>query len=168
MPVAATLFLWCDLRSCSCRWRSINCQKHLTTTERRLLSSRFASLCTAHQASLLYCRQTEMHCAQHASHVEQACCSILASTIISFSVTQLASNNACNLQIKLLRVLGHLGSSDKQASDNMYTVVADSMRRGNTGHTIGNAIVYEAVRTIASIYPNPSLLQSGGVNLLSC
>ncbi|KAL3152008.1 hypothetical protein ABBQ32_001127 [Trebouxia sp. C0010 RCD-2024] len=64
------------------------------------------------------------------------------------------------LQIKLLRVLGHLGTSDKQASDNMYSVVAESMRRGNTGHTIGNAIVYEAVRTIASIYPNPSLLQS--------
>ena len=43
----------------------------------------------------------------------------------------------------------------------MYSVVADNMRRGNTGHTIGNAIVYEAVRTIASIYPNPILLQSG-------
>lgn len=65
------------------------------------------------------------------------------------------------MQIKLLRVLGHLGTSDKQASDNMYSVVAESMRRGNTGHTIGNAIVYEAVRTIASIYPNPALLQSG-------
>lgn len=71
----------------------------------------------------------------------------------------------CDPQIKLLRVLGHLGTSDKQASDNMYAVVADSMRRGNTGHTIGNAIVYEAVRTIASIYPNPSLLQSG---IISC
>lgn len=64
------------------------------------------------------------------------------------------------LQIKLLRILGQLGVSDKQASDNMYAVVADSMRRGNTGHTIGNAIVYEAVRTIANIYPNPILLQS--------
>ncbi|KAL0026447.1 hypothetical protein WJX79_010441 [Trebouxia sp. C0005] len=64
------------------------------------------------------------------------------------------------LQIKLLRILGQLGASDKQASDNMYAVVADSMRRGNTGHTIGNAIVYEAVRTIANIYPNPTLLQS--------
>ena len=70
-------------------------------------------------------------------------------------------SNGMLLQIKLLRILGHLGASDKQASDNMYSVVADSMRRGNTGHTIGNAIVYEAVRTIAAIYPNPSLLQSG-------
>ena len=71
------------------------------------------------------------------------------------------------IQIKLLRVLGHLGTSDKQASDNMYSVVAESMRRGNTGHTIGNAIVYEAVRTIASIYPNPALLQSGDAQSLS-
>ena len=70
------------------------------------------------------------------------------------------------MQIKLLRVLGHLGTSDKQASDNMYSVVAENMRRGNTGHTIGNAIVYEAVRTIASIYPNPALLQSGESDLL--
>ncbi len=43
----------------------------------------------------------------------------------------------------------------------MYTVVGDAMRRANTGHTIGNAIVYECVRTIAAIFPNPALLQSG-------
>ena len=65
------------------------------------------------------------------------------------------------LQVKLLRILGMLGASDKPASDNMYAVVAEAMRKGNTGHTIGNAIVYEAVRTITAIYPNPSLLQSG-------
>ena len=65
------------------------------------------------------------------------------------------------LQIKLLRILWHLGVSDKQASDNMYSIVAEAMRKGNTGHTIGNAIVAEAVRTISNIYPNPALLQSG-------
>eukprot|EP00891_Asterochloris_glomerata_P002814 jgi/Astpho2/2814/fgenesh1_pm.00050_%23_25_t len=64
------------------------------------------------------------------------------------------------IQVKLLRILGMLGASDKPASDNMYAVVAEAMRKGNTGHTIGNAIVYEAVRTITAIYPNPSLLQS--------
>ena len=65
------------------------------------------------------------------------------------------------MQIKLLRILGLLGAADKAASDNMYAVIADSMRRANTGHTIGNAIVYEAVRAITAIYPNPALLQSG-------
>lgn len=65
------------------------------------------------------------------------------------------------VQIKLLRILALLGVSDKAASDNMYAVVAEAMRKGNTGHTIGNAIVYEAVRTITNIYPNPGLLQSG-------
>lgn len=65
------------------------------------------------------------------------------------------------VQIKLLRILALLGASDKAASDNMYAVVAEAMRKGNTGHTIGNAIVYEAVRTITNIYPNPGLLQSG-------
>lgn len=43
----------------------------------------------------------------------------------------------------------------------MYAVVGDAMRRANTGHTIGNAIVFECVRTIAAIFPNPGLLQSG-------
>ena len=71
------------------------------------------------------------------------------------------------MQIKLLRILGHLGVSDKQASDNMYSIVADSMRKGNTGHTIGNAIVSEAVRTIANIYPNPVLLQSGMLSFVT-
>ena len=43
----------------------------------------------------------------------------------------------------------------------MYAVVGDAMRRANMGHTIGNAIVFECVRTIAAIFPNPGLLQSG-------
>ena len=43
----------------------------------------------------------------------------------------------------------------------MYAVLGDTMRRANTGHTIGNAIVAECVRTITAIFPNPALLQSG-------
>ncbi|KAK9837092.1 hypothetical protein WJX81_002406 [Elliptochloris bilobata] len=64
------------------------------------------------------------------------------------------------IQIKLLKTLALLGAGDKAASENMYAVVSDAMRRANTGHTIGNAIVYECVRTIAAIFPNPALLQS--------
>lgn len=66
-----------------------------------------------------------------------------------------------NTQIKLLQVLGLLGAGDRSASEHMYAVIADTMRRGNTGHTIGNAVVYECVRTISTIFPNPPLLQSG-------
>lgn len=68
-----------------------------------------------------------------------------------------------HLQLKLLQILAVLGAGDKAASEHMYTVVAETMRRGNTGHTIGNALVYECVRTITTIYPNPPLLQSGAL-----
>ena len=44
----------------------------------------------------------------------------------------------------------------------MYQVVAMTMREGaKHGNTIGNALVYEAVRTVTAIYPNPTLLQQG-------
>ena len=44
----------------------------------------------------------------------------------------------------------------------MYQVVATTMREGaKHGNTIGNALVYEAVRTVTAIYPNPTLLQQG-------
>ncbi len=61
-------------------------------------------------------------------------------------------------QIKLLRVLSKLGAGDKVASDNMAAVVAAALKRATGGQTISNAIIYEAVRTITAIYPNPSLL----------
>lgn len=75
---------------------------------------------------------------------------------LSFTLT-----GARGPQIKLLKTLALLGAGDKAASENMYAVVGDAMRRANTGHTIGNAIVFECVRTIAAIFPNPGLLQSG-------
>ncbi|KIY99624.1 AP-4 complex subunit epsilon-1 [Monoraphidium neglectum] len=62
------------------------------------------------------------------------------------------------IQIKLLRVLAKLGAGDKAASDNMAAVVAGALKRASGGQTIGNAIIYEAVRTITAIYPSPQLL----------
>jgi len=65
-------------------------------------------------------------------------------------------------QIKLLKLLALLGAGDQAASENMYQVVAMTMREGaKHGNTIGNALVYEAVRTVTAIYPNPTLLQQG-------
>jgi hypothetical protein len=71
-------------------------------------------------------------------------------------------------QIRLLKILGRLGVGDKGAADNMYAVLGDTLRRANTGHTIGNAIVAECVRTITAIYPNPALLQAGAPHPLPC
>ncbi|KAK9809765.1 hypothetical protein WJX73_004225 [Symbiochloris irregularis] len=64
------------------------------------------------------------------------------------------------IQIKLLRLLAVLGAGDKSASNNMYAMIGETLKRANTGHTIGNAIIFECVRTITSIYPNPALLHA--------
>ena len=62
------------------------------------------------------------------------------------------------LQIKLLQLLGKLGANDMQTSQHMYTVLQDVLKYGDNGVKVGDAIAYECVRTITSIYPNQELL----------
>lgn len=64
------------------------------------------------------------------------------------------------IQIRLLKILALLGSGDKLASENMYTVVGDIFRKGDSSSNIGNAVVYECICCVSSIYPNPKLLES--------
>ncbi|OMO93679.1 hypothetical protein COLO4_16747 [Corchorus olitorius] len=64
------------------------------------------------------------------------------------------------IQIKLLKILALLGSGDKQASENMYTVVGDLFRKCDSSSNIGNAVIYECICCVSSIYPNPKLLES--------
>ncbi|KAK7309451.1 hypothetical protein RJT34_06195 [Clitoria ternatea] len=64
------------------------------------------------------------------------------------------------VQIKLLKILALLGSGDKQASGNMYTVLGDIIRRSDSTSNIGNAVLYECICCISSIYPNPKLLEN--------
>ena len=62
------------------------------------------------------------------------------------------------LQIKILKILARLGQGEKAASEQIYEVVAKCLRVANTGSTIGNAVVYECVRTASAIFPNAHLL----------
>ncbi|CAL0313224.1 unnamed protein product [Lupinus luteus] len=64
------------------------------------------------------------------------------------------------IQIKLLKILALLGSGDKQASEQMYTVIGDIIRKGDTSSNIGNAILYECICCVSSIYPNTKLLET--------
>ncbi|GJM92083.1 hypothetical protein PR202_ga08511 [Eleusine coracana subsp. coracana] len=64
------------------------------------------------------------------------------------------------IQIKLLKILAVLGSGDKQASGHMYTVLGDIFRKGDTTSNIGNAILYECICCISSIFPNPKMLEA--------
>eukprot|EP00899_Mesostigma_viride_P027947 jgi/Mesvir1/8337/Mv12598-RA.1 len=65
------------------------------------------------------------------------------------------------MQIRLLKILALLGAGDKSASEGMFSVLGDVLRRGDSGITIGHAVVYECVRTICRIWPNAKLLEAG-------
>ncbi|RYQ81325.1 hypothetical protein Ahy_Scaffold1g107287 isoform C [Arachis hypogaea] len=64
------------------------------------------------------------------------------------------------IQVKLLKILALLGSGDKQASESMYTVLGDIIRKSDSSTNIGNAVLYECICCVASIHPNPKLLES--------
>ncbi|PON76157.1 Adaptor protein complex AP-4, epsilon subunit [Trema orientale] len=64
------------------------------------------------------------------------------------------------IQIKLLKILALLAAGDKQASDKMYTVVADIFRKCDSASNIGNAVLYESICCVSSLYPNPKLLEA--------
>ncbi|GLI59980.1 hypothetical protein VaNZ11_002038 [Volvox africanus] len=69
------------------------------------------------------------------------------------------------IQIKLLKILAALGAGDRAASENMAAVLHQALRRASTSHTIGSAIIYECVRTITTIYPNPQLLAAAAESI---
>ncbi|KAF3337398.1 AP-4 complex subunit epsilon [Carex littledalei] len=64
------------------------------------------------------------------------------------------------IQIKLLKILALLGSGDKQASSHMYTVLTEIFRKCESSSNIGNAIIYECVCCVSSIYPNSKVLDA--------
>lgn len=64
------------------------------------------------------------------------------------------------IQMKIIRILAILGKKDATASNGIYEILGDTMKRADVGINAGYAIVYECVRTITIIYPNPTLLDA--------
>ena len=65
------------------------------------------------------------------------------------------------IQIKLMEILGYLGKEDQEASDEMYEVIQMALKRAeDLAINIGYALVYQWWKTILSIYPNKTLLES--------
>lgn len=63
------------------------------------------------------------------------------------------------LQVKLLSILGVIGTADQKASEQMYDILRECMRRADSGVNVGYAIIYECVKCITRIYPGHSLLE---------
>ncbi len=64
------------------------------------------------------------------------------------------------MQLKIVRILAIVGKNDANASNGMYEMLSECLKRADIGINAGYAIVYECVRTITAIYPNPTLLDS--------
>ncbi|KAL8504407.1 hypothetical protein ACS0TY_022947 [Phlomoides rotata] len=64
------------------------------------------------------------------------------------------------IQIKLLKILALLGNGDKKASEQMYTIIGDVMRKCDSTSNIGNAILYESICCVSALHPNPKLLEA--------
>ncbi|KAL7517944.1 hypothetical protein ACHAWX_002817 [Stephanocyclus meneghinianus] len=67
------------------------------------------------------------------------------------------------MQMKIVRILSVIGKNDVQASEGMYEVLSECLRKAEeAGINASNAIVYECIRCITIIYPNPVLLDAAG------
>lgn len=64
------------------------------------------------------------------------------------------------IQMKIVRILAVLGKNDANASNGMYQILGDCMKKADVGINAGYAVVYECIRTITSIYPNSTLLDA--------
>ncbi|KAG9489346.1 hypothetical protein GDO78_005373 [Eleutherodactylus coqui] len=63
------------------------------------------------------------------------------------------------LQIHLLRILRLLGKDDPGASQLIYDVLDESLRRAEINHNVTYAILFECVQTIYTIYPKSDLFE---------
>lgn len=65
------------------------------------------------------------------------------------------------IQIKIMEILSHLGKDDEEASNQMYEVIQNTLKRAeDLAINIGHALVYQCIKTILSIHPNEPLLEN--------
>ena len=63
------------------------------------------------------------------------------------------------ISMKILEILAYLGADDKAASEQMYEMLGNVLKRGDdAGINIGYALVYQCLKTITMIYPSQSLI----------
>lgn len=70
------------------------------------------------------------------------------------------------MQMKIVRILSVIGKNDMASSEGMYEILVDCLRKAEeSGINASNAIVYECIRCITNIYPNPVLLDAAGASI---
>ena len=70
------------------------------------------------------------------------------------------------MQMKIVRILSVIGKNDATSSEGMYEILLDCLRKAEeSGINASNAIVYECIRCITTIYPNPVLLDAAGASI---
>jgi AP-4 complex subunit epsilon-1 len=69
------------------------------------------------------------------------------------------------IQLKILRILALLGVDDLRSSECMYEVISLCMGKADPGVSIGQAIIYECIRTVTAIYPNSTMIERCAKNV---
>lgn len=69
------------------------------------------------------------------------------------------------MQMAILRILAILAVGDAHASSECYEVISDCLSRADVGANSGYAVIYECIRTITKIYPNPVLLDAAAESI---
>lgn len=70
------------------------------------------------------------------------------------------------MQMKIVRILSVIGKNDMSCSEGMYEILGECLRKAEeAGINASNAIVYECIRCITNIYPNPVLLDAAGASI---
>jgi len=64
------------------------------------------------------------------------------------------------LQCRLLRVMALLAQGDRRRSEALYMVIGQTLQRADNGEQIGNAVLYECIRTVTTIVPSEGLLEA--------